>query len=149
MKARMMIGLALAAGALTPVPALAQRVDWPAAKTSFEGGAGGDEKPDERVEIIGCSAFRSQWAKAANAGLVPAEAGRTVSPLPVVPDAGMLAFGWLLASIQPKGNEDPTALKAEVEAAMVEIEPLAREKITSALAGDGGALRGVTGVLGA
>lgn len=148
MKAGMMIGLVLAVGALAPAPALAQQVDWAAAKTAFEAGAGGDEKSDERVEIIGCAALWSQWAEAANAGRVPAEAGRTVSPLLVVPDAGMLAFGWLLASIQPEGNEDPAALEAEVEAAMVEVEPLAREKITAALAGDGGALRGVMGVLG-
>lgn len=148
MKAVMMVGLALAAGALTPVPALAQQVDWAAAKAAFEAGAGGDEKPDERAEMIGCAAFWSQWANAANAGRVPADAGRTVSPLLVVPDAGMLAFGWLLASIQPEGNEDPAALEAEVEAAMVEVEPLAREKITAALSGDGAALRGVMVVLG-
>ncbi len=149
MKAGMMIGPALAAGALTPVPALAQQVDWAVAKTALGAGAGGDEKPDERVEIIGCAAFWSQWAEAANAGRVPAEAGRTVSPLVAVPNAGMLALGWLLASIQPKGKEDSAALEAEVEAAMVEVEPLAREEITAALAGDGGALRGVMGVLGA
>ena len=148
MRAGIMIGLVLATGALAPAPALAQQVDWAAAKTAFEAGAGAGEKPDERVEIIGCAAFWSQWAKAANAGRVPVEAGRTVSPLLVAPNAGMLAFGWLLASIQPEGNENPAALEAEVEAAMIKIEPLAHEKITAALAGDGGALRGVMGVLG-
>jgi hypothetical protein len=148
MEAGMMAGLALAAGALTPRPVLAQQVDWVAAKAAFETGADGDEKPDERAEMIGCAAFWSQWANAANAGRVPAEAGRTVSPLLVVPDAGMLAFGWLLASIQHEGNEDTAALEAEVEAVMAEVEPLAREKITAALAGDRAALRGVMGVLG-
>jgi hypothetical protein len=144
----MMVGLALAAGALMPAPLLAQQVDWAAAKAAFEAGEGVDEKPDERSEMIGCAAFWSQWANAANAGRVPPEAGRAVSPLLIVPDAGMLAFAWLLASIQPEGNEDTAALEAEVEAAMVEVEPLAREKITAALAGDGAALRGVMGVLG-
>ena len=33
----------------------------------------------------------------------------------------------------------------EQEAAMVEVEPISREKNTAALAGDGGALRGVMG----
>ena len=148
MKAGMMIGLALAAGILSPAPGLAQQIDWVAAKAAFDAGAGAAEKPDERAEVIGCAAFWSHWADAANAGRVPAEAGRRVSPLLVVPDAGLLAFGWLLVAIQPEGNEDPNALEAEVEAAMTEIEPFAQEKVTAALAGDGAALSGVMGILG-
>lgn len=143
-----MIALALAAGGIAPAPALAQSIDWNAAKAAFDAGANGPDKPDERAKIVGCAAFWSQWNAAVLEQRVPADAGRLVSPLLVAPDSNVMAFGWLLVSIEPVGNEDPAAVEAEVEAAMAEVEPFAKGKVDAALAGDGAALAGVMSLLG-
>jgi hypothetical protein len=148
MKHEMILALALGAAALVPAPALAQPLDWNAAKTEFEAGVRSADKPDDRDKQIGCTAFWSEWNNAVNAGRVPTEAGARVSKLLVAPDSNMMALGWLMVSIEPEAGEDPAAVEAEVEAGLKEVEPFAAQAVSNALAGNGQSLAGVMRMLG-
>ena len=148
MKAGIKIGLALVSGALLPAPALAQQIDWNAAKAAFEAGANGSETPDEREEYAGCTAFWSEWSDAAHAGRVPAVVGQTINPALVAPDSGSVALEWLYILIEPRAGETQAAAENEASAMLAAINPLATEKVEAALKGDAAAMRGVMGILG-
>ncbi len=142
------IAFALGAAVLAASPSLAQQVDWNAAKAAFEAGVSSADKPDDRDKQIGCTAFWSEWNNAVNAGRVPADAGTRVSPLLVAPDSNIMAFGWLVVSIEPGAGEDPDAVEAEIEAGLKEVEPFAAQAVNDALAGNGQSLAGVMRMLG-